>query len=126
MSNFFSFISLILFGAIGWVICVAIYLAGETFFRADQSALIHFILTPFVFMGLSIVYFRYINLTRPIITALAITLIFIILDFFIVALFIEKSLYLFSNIMRTWLPFIFIFLTVFLTGLKYTDQTLGR
>jgi hypothetical protein len=126
MSNFLRIISLVLFGAIGWVICAAVYYTGEMFFRADQSVLIHFIFTPFVFMGLSILYFRYLRYTRPIITALTITLIFIILDFFIIALFIEKSLFLFSSIMRTWLPALFIFITVYLTGLKFTDQTLGR
>jgi multisubunit Na+/H+ antiporter MnhC subunit len=126
MKNLFNTFSLILLGGIGWAICGVIYYVGEHLFRSYHAILIHFILAPFVFIGLSYLYFKYLNYTRPVITALIITLIVIGLDLVVVAILIEQSFDMFSSVMGTWLPFIFIFLTVFLTGLHFNDKTLGR
>ncbi len=83
-------------------------------------------MAPLIFIGLSYSYFKYFNYTTPIVTALIFLLIVIGLDVFVVALLIQKSFQMFSNVMGTWLPFIFIFLSVFLTGLNLTDKTLGK
>jgi len=126
MKNLIRTISLIFFGVTGWLISETIYYLGERIFRSYHAILIHFILAPFVFIGLSYLYFKYFNYTRPLATAIIITLIVLGLDIFIVALLIEESLEMFSSVMGTWLPFLFIFLTVFITGLNFNDQTLGR
>jgi hypothetical protein len=41
----------------------------------------------------------------------------IIVDFFIVALLINKSLDMFASLLGTWIPFVLIFTSTYLTGL---------
>ena len=62
-------------------------------------------------------YFKKFDYTSPFVTAIIFTLIVMILDFFVVAMVIEKNLEMFESVMGTWLPFLFIFLTVWLRGL---------
>jgi hypothetical protein len=125
MKNFIRTIALIIFGVIGWAACGAVFYVGEMIFKTYLAVLIHFILSPIIFIGLSYLYFKYFNLTSPLKTAVVVTGIVIILDFFVVALLIEKNFQMFTSVMGTWLPFLFIFLAVFLTGLNFNDKFLG-
>ena len=126
MKNLIKSIVIMLFGLVGWGLCGFIFYIGEILFKTYLAILIHFIAAPLIFTGLSYFYFRYFNYTSPITTALIFICMVIGLDFFVVALLIEKSFEMFSSVMGTWLPFIFIFLSVFLTGLNLTDKTLGK
>jgi len=81
------------------------------------SLIIHFIASPFIFLGISNLYFKRFDYTSPLMTAIIFTLIVMVLDFFVVAMVIEKNLEMFESVMGTWLPFLFIFLTVWLRGL---------
>jgi hypothetical protein len=38
------------------------------------------------------------------------------MDFFVVALLIDKSLDMFNSLLGTWIPFVFIFTSTLLTG----------
>lgn len=125
MKNLIRTIVILLFGVIGWAACGAVFYVGEIIFKTYLAILIHFILAPVIFAILSYVYFKYFNLTSSLKTAVAVTGIVISLDFFIVALLIEKNLQMFTSVMGTWLPFVFIFITVFTTGLNFNDKTLG-
>jgi hypothetical protein len=40
----------------------------------------------------------------------------IFLDMFVIALLVEKSFDMFRSVLGTWLPFVLIFLTIWLTG----------
>ena len=125
MKNLIRTIVILLFGIIGWAACGAVFYVSEIIFKTYLAILIHFILAPVIFAVLSYVYFKYFNLTSSIKTAVVVTGIVIALDFFIVALLIEKNFQMFTSVMGTWLPFAFIFITVFTTGLNFNDKTLG-
>ena len=126
MKNFIKTIVIMLYGLVGWGLCGFIFYISEILFKEHLAILIHFIAAPLIFTGLSYSYFRYFNYTSPITTALIFICMVIGLDVFVVALMIEQSFVMFSSMMGTWLPFIFIFLSVFLTGLNLTDKTLGK
>lgn len=125
MKNLAKTVSVLLFGLIGWGLSEMTFYISRMYLGPYLSVLIHFIFAPLIFIGLSYIYFRYINLTNALSTAVVVTAILIGLDIFVVALFIEKSFRMFSNVMATWMPFLMIFLSVFLTGLNFNEKTLG-
>jgi len=104
-------------GIFGWAACGIIMFVLLNITTIYLSLIIHFIATPFIFLAISNLYFKKFDYTTPLLTAIFFTLIVMILDFFVVAMVIEKNLEMFESIMGTWLPFLFIFLTVWLRGL---------
>ena len=104
-------------GISGWAACGTIMFTLLQITTVYLSLIIHFIATPFIFLAISNLYFKKFDYTSPLVTAVIFTLIVMILDFFVVAMVIEKNLEMFESIMGTWLPFLFIFLTVWLRGL---------
>jgi len=105
---------------IGWILCGAIMFIAMEITTIYLSLIIHFIAAPFIFLAISKHYFKKCNYTNPFITAVIFVSVVMIFDFFIIALVVERSLVMFESIMGTWLPFLFIFLTVWLTGLEMT------
>ncbi len=108
---------LLTLGISGWAACGIIMFTLLHTTTIYLSLIIHFIATPFIFLAISNLYFNKFDYTSPIITAIIFTLIVMILDFFVVAMVIEKNLEMFESVMGTWMPFLFIFLTVWLRGL---------
>ena len=108
---------ILLHGIIGWVGCGLVMIGLLNLTTIYMALIIHFIAAPFIFLAISNNYFHKFDYTSPLITAILLTLIVIALDFFVVAITIEKNLEMFENPMGTWLPFLFIFLTVWLRGL---------
>jgi hypothetical protein len=108
---------ILLHGIIGWATCGLVLLILLYFTTIYVALIIHFIATPFIFLAISNNYYRRFDYTSPIATAIIFTGIVMVLDFFVIALIIEHNLKLFENVMGTWLPFLFIFLTVWLRGL---------
>jgi hypothetical protein len=104
----------------GWILCGTILFVTMEITTIYLALISHFIAAPFIFLGISKHYFRKYNYTNPFITGLFFVSIVMIFDLFIVALVIQRSLVMFESIMGTWLPFLFIFLTVWLTGLEMT------
>jgi hypothetical protein len=104
-------------GVIGWAACGVIMFALLNLTTIYMSLIIHFIAAPFIFLAISNIYFTKFDYTSPLVTAIIFSLIVMALDFFVVALVIEHSLEMFESVMGTWLPFLFIFLTVWLRGL---------
>jgi hypothetical protein len=125
MKNLIRIIVLLLFGVVGWAACGVVFYVGERIFKTYLAIVIHFLLAPAIFAVLSYFYFKYFNLTSPLKTAVIVTSMVIGLDFFVVALLVEKDFQMFTNVMGTWLPFLFIFITVFTTGLHFNDKSLG-
>jgi hypothetical protein len=117
---------LLIFGMTGWMLCGAVFYLSNLVFNQYISILIHFILAPFIFYVLAYIYFKNFNLTNPIQTALCFTGIVILFDVSVVALLLEKSFDMFTSLMGTWLPFLFIFLSILLTGLHLTDKRVGK
>lgn len=107
----------ILFHAfIGWALCFAVMGMGMAITSLQNALIIHAAAAPLVFFGVSWVYFTHFNYTRPLTTA-AIFIAFVMgMDFFVVALLINRSLEMFTSLLGTWLPFALIFVSTALTG----------
>ena len=86
----------------------------------------HAVGAPVFFIILSAVYFRKFNYTRPLTTAAFFIGFVIIIDFFVVALIINKSLDMFRSVPGTWLPFLLIFGAAWVTGEVVTRRNKGR
>jgi hypothetical protein len=108
---------ILIHGIIGWAACGLVMMLLLNYTTIYLSLIIHFITAPFIFLAVSNNYFYRFDYTSPIVTAILFTLILIVLDFLVVAIIIEKSLEMFESVMGTWMPFLFIFLTVWLRGL---------
>lgn len=61
-------------------------------------------------------YFKKFNYTNPLQTAIIFVSFVIFMDIFVIALLIEKSFVMFKSILGTWIPFILIILSTYLTG----------
>jgi len=79
--------------------------------------LIHAVAAPIIFFVVSFFYFRRPECERPLIVAMLFDAIVVLIDFFLVALAINRSLAMFESFVGTWLPFGLIFLSTYLTGL---------
>ena len=104
-------------GILGWAVCGTVMLLLLNYTTIYMALIIHFLLVPFIFLVISNNYYHRFDYTSPMTTAIIFTLVVMSLDFFIVGMVIEKNLEMFESIMGTWLPFLFIFLTVWLRGL---------
>ena len=101
---------------VGWVLCAATMGIGMAVTSQNTALIIHAIAAPIFFAGISLVYFRKFNYTPPLQTALIFIAFVIGMDFFVVALLINKSLDMFDSLIGTWIPFALIFNSTWLTG----------
>jgi hypothetical protein len=104
-------------GALGWALCGAIMFIGLAVMGLQTTLIVHAIGVPIIFRLISLFYFTRFNYTTPLQTAIAFFLIVILLDFFVVALVINRSFDMFLSLLGTWIPFGLIFLATYLTGL---------
>jgi len=104
-------------GLLGWALCGAIMFIGMSVTSIEKTLVIHAIGAPVIFSLISLWYFRKFRFTSPLLTAALFLLVVIIMDFFLVALIINKSLEMFQSLLGTWIPFVLIFLSTYLTGL---------
>jgi hypothetical protein len=106
-----------LLGALGWALCGAIIFIGRSLTDMQTTLIVHAIGAPIIFMLISTLYFSKFNYTSPLLTAIAFLSTVILLDVFIVALIIERSMEMFLSLLGTWIPWALIFLSTYLTGL---------
>jgi hypothetical protein len=83
---------------------------------SSNSTVIHAVGAPIFFVAVSRLYFKRFHFTGPLVTATVFVLFVIVVDFFVVALLINRSLAMFESWLGTWLPFVLIFGSTFLTG----------
>jgi hypothetical protein len=102
---------------VGWALCAATMGIGMATTSINNALIIHAIGAPIFFMVISLIYFKKFNYTTPLRTATIFVSFVIIVDFFIVALLINKSLDMFASLLGTWIPFVLIFTSTYLTGL---------
>jgi hypothetical protein len=107
---------LLFFAFIGWAICTATMVIGTAITTIDNALILHAIIGPIGFIILSIIYFKKFKYTTPLQTATVFISFVILVDFFLVALIINKSLEMFTNLLGTWIPFTLIFISTYLTG----------
>lgn len=106
----------VLLGLLGWALCGAVMFIGMAVTDIQTTLIIHAIGAPIIFSLISWFYFKRLNYTSPIQTALLFICIVIFMDFFLVALIINKSLEMFLSPLGTWIPFTLIFLASYLMG----------
>lgn len=99
-----------------WAMCAATMMIGMAIASEETALVVHAIAAP-VFAGAgSWSYFRRFGYTTPLQAAAAFLSFVILVDFFLVALVIERSLEMFASPLGTWIPFFLIFSSTYLTG----------
>lgn len=102
---------------IGWALCGATMGIGMATMTLENTLIVHAIGAPIFFTIISLNYFQKFNYTTPLQTAIIFVGFVIAVDFFVVALLINRSLDMFASLLRTWIPFALIFASTYLTGL---------
>lgn len=101
---------------IGWAFCTASMLIGMATMSIENALIVHAIAAPIIFAIVSLVYFKQFNYTTPLQTGLIFVSFVILVDFFLVALVINRSLEMFASPLGTWIPFALIFTSTYVTG----------
>jgi hypothetical protein len=99
------------------MLCAATMGIGMSVTSMSNILIVHAIVAPIFFAGVSLVYFRKFNYTAPLQTALIFIAFVIAMDFFVVAMLINRSFEMFTSPLGTWIPFALIFISTYLTGL---------
>jgi hypothetical protein len=108
---------ILLHAFIGWALCAATIGIGMSTTTLQNALIIHAVAAPIIFSLISLVYFKKFHFTTPLQTALIFTGFVMAMDFFVVALMVNKSLEMFTSLLGTWIPFLLIFGSTLLTGL---------
>jgi len=101
---------------VGWALCAATMGIGTATTSLENTLILHAIGAPIYFSLVSFVYFKKFNYTTPLQTALIFVGFVITVDFFVVALLINRSFDMFASLLGTWIPFALIFSATYLTG----------
>ena len=112
-----NIVAVVVFGLVGWGFCGATMGVAVATTDLGHALIIHDIAAPVIFAVLSFVYFRRNGAYSPLRTATTFLAIVIAMDFFLVALLIERSFAMFESFIGTWFPFALIFLSAWLTGI---------
>lgn len=110
-------IPLLVHAFIGWALCAATMGIGMATTSLQNALIVHAIGAPIFFTIVSLNYFKKFNYTTPLQTAMIFVGFVIVVDFFVVALLINRSLEMFGSLLGTWIPFALIFTSTYLTGL---------
>jgi uncharacterized membrane protein YhdT len=108
---------LLLFSLIGWALCGGVIAVGRSLTTMEATLIIHAVAVPVIFTILSWIYFKKFNYTSSLTTALSFLGVALFMDFFLIAIFIEKSFDMFKSAIGTWIPFALIVLSTYITGL---------
>jgi len=115
--NFKKVFTILVHAFIGWALCGASMWIGMAIISVEGALIVHAIGAPIFFTIVSLFYFNKFNYTRPLQTALIFVSFVILVDFFVVALIINRSLDMFASPLGTWIPFVLIFTSTYVTGL---------
>jgi hypothetical protein len=108
---------------VGWLFCGAIMMIGLSIWPPLTAQVVHAVGAPIFFGLVSWVYFTRFNYTTPLQTAAIFMGFVIVVDFFLVALVINRSLEMFTSPLGTWIPFALIFASTYLTGMSLRGRT---
>ncbi|UCD41050.1 MAG: hypothetical protein JSV69_10710 [Chloroflexota bacterium] len=101
---------------VGWAFCTASMMIGMATMSIESALIVHAVAAPIIFTIVSLVYFNKFNYTSPLSTALIFVSFVILVDFFLIALIINRSLEMFASPLGTWIPFALIFASTYITG----------
>ena len=117
-------VTVLIHAFVGWALCAATIGIGMAATSLERALIIHAIGAPIFFAIVSWIYFRRFNYTAPLRTALIFVGFVIAMDFFVVALLINRSLEMFASLLGTWIPFALILASTYLTGRLATGSSL--
>ena len=101
---------------VGWALCAATMGIGMAVVGLPEALVIHAVAAPIIFAGISVVYFRRFAHAKPLTIAAAFVAIVVFMDVLVVAMLVQRSFAMFTSFLGTWLPFLLIFVSTFLTG----------
>jgi len=101
---------------LGWAIYGATIAVGRQVMPMHTTLVIHAVVAPTVFAGLSLFFFKQFPSSSSLTTALAFLSVVISLDLFVVAPFMERSYAMINSLLGTWIPFALIFGASYATG----------
>ncbi len=116
--NIRRLVTILIHAFVGWALCFATMGIGMAATSLQNALIIHAIGAPIYFCIVSLIYFKRFNYTTPLQTAIIFVGFVITVDFFVVALLINKSLDMFASLLGTWIPFALIITSTYLTGLN--------
>lgn len=90
--NLKKVLTILVHAFIGWALCAATIGIGMATMSMESALVVHAIGAPIFFTTISLVYFTKFNYTTPLQTALIFVSFVIVVDFFVVALMINRSL----------------------------------
>jgi hypothetical protein len=102
----------------GWALCAATMGIGQAVLPLQTALIVHAVGAPIFFALVSLSYFTRFHYTSPLQTAFFFVGFVITVDFFLVALLINRSLEMFASPLGTWIPFALIFASTYLTGTR--------
>jgi hypothetical protein len=111
---------------IGWALCAATMGIGMAATSLQNALIIHAIGAPIFFAIVSLIYFKKFNYTTPLQTAFIFVAFVMVVDFFVVALLINRSLDMFASLLGTWIPFVLIFSSTYLMGIYIVKKQKNR
>jgi hypothetical protein len=114
--SFKKIVVILLHAFVGWALCAATMGIGMAATSLQTALIVHAIGAPIYFGAVSCVYFSRFGYTRPLLTAVIFVAFVMLVDFLVVALLINKSLSMFESLLGTWIPFVLIFGSTFITG----------
>jgi hypothetical protein len=118
--GWYKYLITTLFGLIGQLGCWGLMIGGQMITTLENALIIHALGAPIVFGLISYFYFRKLNYVSPTRVATIFLGVVILLDFLVVSMMINKNFDMFYSPIGTWIPFILIFTSTYLTG-KYTN-----
>jgi hypothetical protein len=119
-------LTVIAFAFAGWALCGATMGIGMAVTSLIRAMVIHAIAAPVFFTALSLLYHRHLHYTTPLQTACIFLGFVMAMDFFVVALLIDRSLEMFASLLGTWIPFALIFVSTWLAGSFVSKHQVGR
>ncbi len=114
--DYIKLLVVLIYAFIGWTLCGVVMFIGTAVTSEFIALIIHAIAAPIIFAVVSSYYFKKYDFTTPLETAVLFVAFVVLMDFFIVALLINRSLGMFGNVLGTWIPFVLIFISTYYTG----------
>ncbi len=108
-----------------WVLCASTVGIGRSIISMENTLIIHLFAAPLFAAAISYVYFKKFNYTSPWATAIIFLAFTFVVDFFIIAPFVENSYEMFSDFMLIWIPWTLAFVSVYLTGRLVGNSSLA-
>jgi hypothetical protein len=115
-------LKLLPYAFVGWMLCGAIIGIGRELTTIENALIIHLIGVPVIFVVLTKMYYKKNNKLFSLQLAIFMLSLVIMMDFFVVSLMVEKNFNMFKSLVGTWIPFILMFLAVFLVGKREENK----